>query len=78
MIFGDCPYDGCQGDLAIPIPDRPLPCWGRVFCGECGRTIWQKYARYDPECFTEEEFAEQFEIDEQSRQIKKKTLSTAD
>lgn len=72
MIIGDCPYDGCDGRVWLPIADLPLPQFEKHPCESCGRNIWTKHSRADPCSWTEEGFAEEFIIDEETKKITEK------
>lgn len=62
MNFGNCPYEDCDGTLWLELPDRPLPCMCKHVCETCGRDVWYKLSRVDPEAFTVEEFDKTFVV----------------
>jgi hypothetical protein len=77
MILGSCPYDGCDEPLMIALPDAPLPVFAQHECEGCHRMIWTKFSRVDPCSWTEEGFAEDFEVDERTMQIKDRAANSA-
>jgi hypothetical protein len=67
MNFGDCPYcDGFIGMLAMP---ERTPAWAKVECESCGKDVWYKFSRVDPEAWTVEAFEKRFIVDEENRGI---------
>jgi hypothetical protein len=71
MIIGQCPYEGCDGAHMIPIADK-TPCFEKLVCEECHREYWLLHSRIDPQGFTLEEFAAEFDVDEKTKVIKRK------
>jgi len=70
MNFGDCPYcDDFIGLLAIP---EKTPAYAKVKCDSCGKEVWYKFSRIDPESWTIEDFEKEFDIDDVSHKIVKK------
>jgi hypothetical protein len=72
MNYGGCPYDDCNHLLMFELPDKPLPVVMPLTCDGCGRRIWYKFSRVDPMAWTDEGFREEWEIDEETKSIKKK------
>ncbi len=70
MISGTCPYEGCGGMVWLPIADLPLPRYQKHDCEECGRVIWTKHSRLDPESWTEADFP--FVVDEEKKTLEPK------
>jgi hypothetical protein len=70
MNIGECPYDDCDDVQAREIPDAPLPAFSKEECPGCGREIWMKYSRIDPEAFTPEQFAADWVVDHETKVIK--------
>ena len=68
MIMGDCPYADCDGVHMISCAEK-CPAFSHETCDDCGRTYWILHSRLLPEAFTEEEFAERYQLDEATRQI---------
>jgi hypothetical protein len=62
MNFGDCPYEGCNGLLFVPVPEH-TPAYTQVVCDTCKRPVWYKCSRLDPEAFTEADFERQYRIE---------------
>jgi len=71
MVIGSCPYDGCDGIVWQGVGDVPLPKFVKHDCEDCGRTIWTKLSRIDPESWTEEDFP--FDVDEETKQLTPKS-----
>ena len=70
MNFGDCPY--CDGFMGMfEVPDR-TPAYAIVQCGECGKDVWYKFSRIDPQSWTVEDFEEEFNIDHATMKIEPK------
>ena len=67
MNFGDCPYcDDFTGFFKVP---EKTPCYAKVKCESCGKEIWYRFSRIDPEAWTIEDFEKEFKIDEETRQV---------
>ena len=73
MNMGDCPYEDCDGLICEPVPDH-TPAYALFACETCGRDVWYKFSRVDPESWTREEFERLHTIDEATRQIHPKAL----
>lgn len=70
MIIGECPYEGCGGEIFIPIAENvKLPCMQRHNCEKCGQEIWTQHSRWDPKSWTKESFQETFEVNEDTHEI---------
>lgn len=78
MIIGSCPYDDCNEPLMLGLPDMQLPAFSRHECDGCHRLIWTKFSRVDPQSWTEDGFLEEYEIDEETRQLKPRASASAD
>ena len=72
MILGECPYEGCHGDVFLGCDDWKMPSFYKHECEECKNWIWTKITRVDPQSWTEEGFNEHFTINEETRSIKEK------
>ena len=72
MIISTCPYDGCDGLLMTPICEHP-PKFEKRDCDECGRVVWVYHSRMAPSSFTEQGFAELYNINEATRVITPKS-----
>lgn len=72
MIFGDCPYDDCNEPMCNSMGDR----YGfeKLNCEKCGRVIWLLHSRVDPVAYTDKGFRDKYEIDEETKQVKEKTV----
>jgi hypothetical protein len=68
MIFGDCPYEDCDGTHALGVPDQ-TPKFGKEKCEKCGREYWLYYSRFEPTAYTLEQFAQKFRVDEANKTI---------
>ena len=65
MIFGS--YPCCNGDLHISMPETSG--FSKEKCPHCGATVWHRMSRFDPATWTEAEFLERFEINEDTKSI---------
>lgn len=70
MIIGGCPYEGCDGDVWLGCDEWPMPSFYRHTCEKCGKNIWTKITRVDPQSWTEEGFLSTYEIHEETKSIK--------
>ena len=70
MNFGDCPYcDGFMGMFEVP---QKTPAYAIVQCGECGKDVWYKFSRINPQSWTVESFEEEFNIDPATMKVEPK------
>lgn len=69
-VIGECPHEDCGQTVWRILPDGPLPAFSHEECPECGKPVWMLYSRIDPVCFTEEQFAERYLVDEATKSIK--------
>jgi len=76
MIIGSCPY--CDHSIWLSIGDRRTPFWGHIECEECGKTFWEEYSRVWPRALTEEEFAKQYEVNLETKEIREKPRPPVD
>ena len=65
MNFGDCPYDDCDGYLALAVPEH-CPAFIRTTCPDCKRPVWYRLSRVAPNAWTPEEFAALYTVDEEA------------
>ncbi len=70
MIIGECPYDGCDGDIMLGCDGWPMPSFYKHECETCKKYIWTKITRIDPQSFTEEDFLSTHKINEDTKSIK--------
>jgi len=70
MIIGDCP--DCNGPLMTPIAPH-CPAFSKETCEHCGKQHWLYHSRIDPMRYSMEGFADLFEVNEATREIKRKT-----
>jgi hypothetical protein len=70
MNHGDCPYEGCKGHFFLPVPDK-TPVYRLISCETCGRDVWYRLSRADPEAWTREDFEREHVIDEEAKTIKR-------
>jgi len=75
MILGTCPYPNCDQFMANPIADLPLPQYERLRCEHCGRVVWLKHSRIDPEAWTDEDFREAHDVDDETKAVTPKEPS---
>lgn len=71
MIFGECP--NCDEPVVNLMPDVS-PVFIKADCESCGKTYWL-YATRMGGClaYTEDGFAEEYHVDEATKQITKRT-----
>jgi transcription elongation factor Elf1 len=70
MNFGDCPY--CNDFTGMFATPDQTPSYAIVKCESCGKDIWYKFSRINPESWTIEDFEEKFIIDHVTHQIKER------
>lgn len=68
MIFGDCPYEDCDGTHAIAGTEH-TPAFSKETCDKCGRMYWMYHSRFEPQAYTPEDFAKKFVVDEETKNI---------
>jgi len=67
MNFGDCPY--CYDFIGFfEVPER-TPAYSIVKCESCGKDIWYRFSRIDPQSWTIEDFEKEFIIDTENKKI---------
>ena len=71
MIIGECPYDDCNGSMFNPIAEI-VPSFQKLECKRCNRAVWLFHSRIMPVAYTEAEFHEEFEVDEENYSIKRR------
>lgn len=59
MVVGS--YPCCDGPLALSVPDK-CPAFIEEVCPHCGRTVWHRLSRIDPESWLEEDFLKVYSI----------------
>lgn len=67
--IGACPHTECGEVVWRILPNADLPAFSHEKCPECGNPVWMLYSRIDPKCYTEEQFAERYDVDHETRQI---------
>lgn len=70
MIMGACPY--CDQHMMNPIAGLPLPRFQKIKTECCGKTIWLLHSRVDPKAYTDEDFREEYEVNEETKSITKR------
>ena len=73
MVIGSCVYDDCNEPLMLLLPDVDLPVFAKHKCEGCGRDMWTKFSRVDPESWTPDGFNQAYSIDEETRQVSRNT-----
>lgn len=63
MNIGECPYPDCDSIAMVALPDGRLPKYTSVICSKCGRTVWHKFSRVDPQSWTVKEFFDTHDVD---------------
>ena len=71
MIFGECPYNDCNQSMMNHITNS-LPTFQKLTCEKCGRVIWLYHSRIEPIAYTEEDFLEKYDLDEETKSIRNK------
>lgn len=69
MIFGV--YPCCEGGLCLSLPES-APKMAKEDCPHCGARVWHLLSRLDPQSWTEADFLAEYEVDEETRSIKKR------
>lgn len=62
-------YPCCDGPLMIAVPDVDLPKFKPDTCEHCGAKIWHKFSRLDPVTWTEEDFLQEYDVNEETKKI---------
>lgn len=71
MILGT--YPCCDEPLMLEVPGgMSVPIFAKEECPACSTTVWHKLSRFDPKSWTEEGFLEEFEVNHDTCEIKKK------
>lgn len=73
MIFGECPYEDCDGSLHLALAESHVGGFQRHNCETCGRQIWTFHSRWNPHSYTQEDFEAKYDVDEKTREITEKT-----
>jgi len=71
MIFGDCPYDECGELMNHSMPDAS-PMFQKSSCEKCNRVVWLLCSRIESIAYTEEGFAEEYDVNHETKHITKK------
>jgi hypothetical protein len=71
--FGDCPYDGCDGFLTMPVPER-TPAYSRTTCPKCKGAIWYVHSRVAPVAWRAADFEAAHDIDLTTKTITRKPV----
>jgi len=61
-------YPCCDEPLFMACPEK-TPAFRRDECPKCGTTCWHKLSCIDPVSWTEKDFLERFDINEEKRLI---------
>lgn len=69
MIIGE--YPCCDGPLMIWLPPD-CPKVEREICPHCGAAVWHYLARLNPQSWTEAAFLEEWEVDQETKSVKRK------
>jgi len=70
MNFGDCPYcNDFTGFFEVP---EKTPAFAKVQCQSCGKEIWYRLSRIDPQSWTIEDFEKEFIIDHENHRIQER------
>lgn len=68
MILGACPY--CNADFMIPTGRTGA--YERRICDSCNKTSWLYHSRVDPHSYTDEDFKKLYDVNEETKTIRKK------
>ena len=68
MIFGDCPYEDCDGVHVVNFAG--IRVFQKLICEHCNREYWMLHSRVEPEAYTPDELAKEYEIDEETKTLK--------
>ena len=67
MNFGACPY--CDKFIGMfEVPDE-TPAFAKVQCERCGKDVWYRFSRIDPQAWRIEDFEREFTVDEATHTI---------
>jgi len=70
MNFGACPYcDQLMGMFCVP---NRTPAYAKVQCSQCGKDVWYRFSRVDPQAWRVEDFEQQYTVDEAMHTITRK------
>lgn len=69
MITGGCPY--CDQIVMNAMPDES-PAFANPTCENCGKKYWLLCSRLDSKAYTEEDFLNEYEVNEVTKSIKRK------
>ena len=72
MIIGSCPY--CHESFWLEFPPEYLNGFARHECGFCHQFIFTRLSTIVPESFTQAQFDERFEVDEEAGRLKERTI----
>lgn len=76
MIFVDCAWEGCDEMQTIGMPEKS-GVFTRVECPKCKRHQWLFCSRVQSWSLTESDFLEQYEVNEETKVIKKRDVSVS-
>ena len=62
MIIGECPY--CGHHMWNRCADQ-TPVFEKINCEECGDIVWLLHSRIFPEAYTDEDFNNEYDVDEE-------------
>ncbi len=70
MNFGACPYcDKFMGLLRVP---EITPAYAKVKCQSCGRDVWYRFSRIDPEAWRVEDFERVYAVGKLAHDVVRK------
>jgi hypothetical protein len=69
VITGECPY--CSEIIFNHMPDR-TPAYSKNTCDHCKKEYWMEYSRIDSNAWTIEGFENAFDINHETKIIKRK------
>lgn len=68
MQIGDCPHDDCNGITTREMPAR-TPVYELVQCPSCGRDVWLRLSRVNPNAWTVDQFLTEHHLDHETKTI---------
>jgi hypothetical protein len=71
-ISGD--YPCCNGSLWLTFDEENLvtPAFQKENCPHCNAVVWHVLSHWEPCSYTEENFLEKYDVDEEKKQVTKK------
>ena len=71
MNIGTCPHDGCDEIFMLEVPEQ-TPAYALIDCDGCGRKVWYRFSRINPQAWTQEAFEATHDVDHETHKIAEK------